>query len=248
VADSEAIREAREDLAAAYRLAVINEFHEGICNHFSLAVPGTDDRFLLNPYGLHFSEITASNLLVVDGDGNKVEGEGFIEPTGFFIHSAIHRARADARCVLHVHMPYALALTMIEGGRLEMADQNACRFYDRIAYDDDFGGVALDRAEGDRIADALGDKRVMFMANHGVTVVGESVAAAWEDLYYLHRACQAQVLAMSTGKPLKRVPDAMARQVAEQVESLLDGPTANYRRHFAALRRLLDRDQPEYRN
>tara|TARA_B100000614_G_scaffold260899_1_gene288976 strand:+ start:871 stop:1617 length:747 start_codon:yes stop_codon:yes gene_type:complete len=248
MADSAAIKEAREDLAAAYRLAVTHGFHEGICNHFSLAVPGTDDLFLLNPYGMHFSEITASNLLVVDKDGNKVEGEGFIEPTGFFIHSAIHRSRPDAKCVLHTHMPYALALTMVEGGRLEMADQNACRFYDRIAYDDYFGGVALATEEGDRIAAALGDKRVMFMANHGITVVGDTVAAAWEDLYYLHRACQAQVLAMSTGRPLKRVPDEMAKQVAEQVESEAMGATANYRRHFAAMKRLLERDQPDYKH
>lgn len=176
------IAEAREDLAAAYRLADRYGLSEGICNHLTLAVPGRDDRFLLIPYGMHWSEVTASSLLVVDRDGDKVEGEGFIEPTAFYIHGAIHKARSEARCVMHTHMPHALALCMIEDGRLEFADQNACRFYGRVAYDDDFNGVVLDWDEANRIAAALGGKDVLFMAHHGVTVVGETVARAWERL------------------------------------------------------------------
>lgn len=241
------ITSAREDLAAAYRLADRYGLSEGICNHLTLAVPGRDDRFLLVPYGMHWSEVTASSLLVVDADGNKVEGEGFIEPTAFYIHGAIHKARAEARCVMHTHMPYALALCMIEDGRLEFADQNACRFYGRLAYDDDFGGVALDWDEANRIAAALGGKDVLFMANHGVTVVGETVARAWERLYYLDRACRAQVIAMSTGRPLKRIPDAMAAAVSDQINNLTSGASANIERHFAAQKRLLDRDGADYR-
>jgi len=241
-------REARQDLAAGYRLAARFGFNEGIDNHLTLALPGHNDRFMLIPYGMHWSEVTASGLLVVDGGGNKIEGEGFIEPTAFFIHGAIHKARADARCVMHCHMPYALALTMIEGGRLEMADQNACRFYGRVAYDDQFNGAVLESDEAHRIARRLGDNSVLFMANHGVTVVGPSVAAAWEDLYYLNRACQAQVLAMSTGRPLKRVADETAALLAAQVRAEAAGPAANYNRHFAALKRMLAREQPDYLN
>ena len=241
------IAEAREDLAAAYRLADRYGLSEGICNHLTLAVPGRDDRFLLIPYGMHWSEVTASSLLVVDAEGNKVEGEGFIEPTAFYIHGAIHKARAEARCVMHTHMPYALALCMIEDGRLEFADQNACRFYGRVAYDDDFGGVVLDWDEANRIASALGGKDVLFMANHGVTVVGETVARAWERLYYLDRACRAQVIAMSTGRPLKRIPDAMAAAVSDSINNLTSGASANIERHFAAQKRLLDRDGAAYR-
>lgn len=241
------IRSAREDLAAAYRLADRYGLSEGICNHLTLAVPGRDDRFLLIPYGMHWSEVTASSLLVVDAEGNKVEGEGFIEPTAFYIHGAIHKARAEARCVMHTHMPHALALCMIEDGRLEFADQNACRFYGRIAYDDDFGGVALDWDEANRIAAALGGNDVLFMANHGVTVVGETVARAWERLYYLDRACRAQVIAMSTGRPLKRIPDATAAVVADSINNLTSGASANIERHFAAQKRLLDRDGADYR-
>ena len=240
------ITSAREDLAAAYRLADRHGFSEGICNHLTLAAPGRDDRFLLIPYGMHWSEVTASSLLVVDRGGNKVEGEGFIEPTAFYIHGAIHKARADARCVMHTHMPHALALCMIEDGRLEVADQNACRFYGRIAYDDDFGGVALDWDEANRIAAALGEKDVLFMAHHGVTVVGETVARAWERLYYLDRACRAQVIAMSTGRALKRIPDAMAAAVSDSVNNLSSGASANIERHFAAQRRRLDRDNADY--
>ena len=240
------IASAREDLAAAYRLADRYGLSEGICNHLTLAVPGRDDRFLLVPYGMHWSEVTASSLLVVDPDGNKVEGEGFIEPTAFYIHGAIHKARAEARCVMHTHMPHALALCMIEDGRLEMADQNACRFYGRVAYDDDFGGVALDWDEANRIAAALGGKDVLFMAHHGVTVVGETVARAWERLYYLDRACRAQVIAMSTGRPLKRIPDATAAAVSDSINNLTSGASANIERHFAAQRRLLDRDNADY--
>jgi len=244
---AEELRRAREDLAAAYRLCQRFALNEGIDNHLTLAVPGADDRFLLIPYGLHWSEVTASALLIVDADGNTVEGHGFVEPTAFFIHAAIHKARRDARCVMHTHMPYALALAMIEGGRLEMAEQNALRFFGRIAYDDSYGGGAYGWDEGGRIAAAMGAADVLFMANHGVTVARATVAAAWEDLYYLEQACRAQVLAMSTGRPLKRVPDAIAAEVAASVRAEATGRSANIERHFEALKRVLIRDGADFR-
>ena len=238
---------ARQDLAAAYRLCDRFGFNEGIDNHLTLALAGGGDRFLLVPYGLHWSEVTASTLVVVDGEGDLVGGEGTVEPTAFYLHAAIHKARADARCVMHTHMPHALALTMIEGGRLEMADQNALRFHDAIAYDDTYGGLAMDWEEGERIVRVLGDKTVLFMANHGVTVVGPSVAHAWEHLYYLEQACRAQILAMSTGRPLRRVSETMAAEVAAAIRAETHGRAANIERHFAALKRLLDRDGDDWR-
>ena len=242
------IQIARENLAAAYRLADKFGFNEGIDNHFTMAVPNQNDRFLLIPYGLHWSEVTASILMIVDGTGTRIEGEGFVEPSAFHIHNAIHMTRPDATCVMHCHPPYPLALCMIEEGRLEYADQNACRFYGKIAYDDDYRGGALDEDEGSRIANAFRDYDVLFMANHGITVAGTSVAHAWEQLYFLNRACQAQVLAMSTGRALKKIPESIVKSVAQQIETEGSGGAANHHRHFTALKRLLEPEQPNYRN
>ncbi|MDA8108046.1 MAG: aldolase [Betaproteobacteria bacterium] len=236
-------REARADLAAAFRLAVRMGLHEGVCNHFTLRLPGSDERFLLNRFGLHWSELSASNLLVLDAQGRLLEGEGEFEKTAFHIHSRIHLACAQARCVLHTHMPYATALALLEGGRLEMAGQNALRFYGDVAYYDEYHGLVLDPEEGDRIARALGEKRCLFLASHGVIVVGPSVAEAFDLLYYLERACQAQVLAMSTGKALRKV----AEQVARDTQQLLLEDNPKYAgAHFAALKRILDREEPGY--
>src|SRR3954449_1194524 len=196
-------RAARVDLAAAFRLAVRMDLHEGVCNHFSVMLPG--GRFLLNRYGLHWSEVSASNLLALDAQGRILEGEGEFEKTAFYIHSRIHLANPHAACVLHTHMPNATALTLLEDGRLEMVEQNALRFDDDIAYDDTYNGLVVDNAEGDRLARALGSKRVLFLANHGVIVVGPSVAEAFDSLYYLERACRLQVLARATGMPLRTV-------------------------------------------
>jgi ribulose-5-phosphate 4-epimerase/fuculose-1-phosphate aldolase len=203
---TESVEEARVDLAAALRLAARFDLHEGIDNHFSYALPGMDDRFLLHPYGLHWSEVTAAEIMVVDQEGRVLEGEGEVEVSAFAIHSRIHLQHPRARCVLHTHMPYATALTAVEDGRLEPVNQNSLRFYGDVAYDDDYGGLANDVEEGDRIAAALGDKRIAFLANHGVIVVGATIAGAFDDLYFLERACRLQVLAMATGRPLKR-PD-----------------------------------------
>ena len=236
-------REARADLAAAFRLAVRLGLHEGVCNHFTLRLPGSSERFLLNRFGLHWSEVSASNLLVLDAQGHVLEGEGEFEKTAFHIHSRIHLARPLARCVLHTHMPYATALSMLEGGRLEMAGQNALRFFGDVAYYDEYQGLVVDHAEGDRIAQALGDRRCLVLASHGVIVVGPSVAEAFDLLYYLERACQAQVLAMSTGKALRRI----AQDVARSTHRLLLEDNPKYAgAHFAALKRILDREEADY--
>ena len=242
----------RIDLAAAFRLAVRMELHEGVCNHFSVMLPApqsrsgeTPDRarFLLNRYGLHWSEVTASNLLCLDAGGRVLAGEGEVEKTAFYIHSRIHLANPRAACVLHTHMPYATALTLLEGGRLEMAEQNALRFHGDIAYDDIYNGLVVDDAEGDRLAAALGEKRVLFLASHGVIVVGPTVAEAFDALYYLERACRLQVLARSMGGKLRRVRPEV---VADTHQRMLADAPQYAGAHFGALKRLLEREEPEY--
>ena len=233
---------ARIDLAAAFRLAVRMDLHEGVCNHFSFMLPD-GKRFFLNRYGLHWSEVTASNLLTLDAEGNVLEGEGEFEKTAFYIHSRIHLANPRAACVLHTHMPYATALTLLENGRLEMVEQNALRFYDDIAYDDTYNGLVVDNAEGDRLAQVLGSKRVLFLANHGVIVVGPSIAEAFDRMYYLERACRLQVLARSTGGRLKPIRD----QVVRETYGMLLADASKYAgAHFTALKRILDREAPDY--
>lgn len=235
-------RAMRVDLAGAFRLAVRLDLHEGVCNHFSVMLPD-GKRFLLNRYGLHWSEVTASNLLALDAAGNVLEGEGEYEKTAFYIHARIHLANPRAACVLHTHMPYATALTLLEGGRLEMVEQNALRFHDDIAYDDTYNGLVVDDAEGDRLARVLGTKRVMFLANHGVIVVGPTMAEAFDALYYLERACRLQVLARSMGAKLRVV----RADVIENTYKLMCADAPKYAAaHFAALKRILDREEPGY--
>ena len=235
--------QATVDLAGSLRSAARLGLSEGVDNHFSLLVPGSRDRFLINPHRRHWAEVRAGDLVEVDGDGRPVDGKQPPEATAFHIHSQVHWRCPHAVCVMHTHMPYATALTAIEGGRLEPVVQPALKFHGQIAYDDDYGGLALDADEGARIAGALKDRRICFLANHGVVVVGPSVAHAWNDLYYLERACQAQVLAMSTGRPLRRIRQDVAAATFEQMQSDRDDQATN---HLAALKRVLDREEPDY--
>lgn len=230
----------RIDLACALRSAARLGLSEGVCNHFSLAVPGTRDRFLINPQGLHWSEVRAADILLIDTQGKVLEGRHTVEPTAFFIHGRIHLAKPKAACVLHTHMPFATTLTLLEGGRLEPLSQNALRYYGRVAYDEDYNGLALSDSEGDRMCAKLADADVLFLANHGVIVCGESVAWAFDDLYYLERACMLQVLAQGTGKLLKRIPHAVASATAKL---MVDDRTQSDL-YFDALKRILDREEP----
>ena len=231
---------ARLDLAAIFRWSARLGLSEGVCNHFSCAPD--QNHFLVNPSGLHWSEITASRLLLVDSHGKVVEGLGEVEDTAFFIHWSIHAGLPHARCVLHTHMPYATAITATEGGRLQMASQNAMRFAGDIRYEDEYDGLALGTSEGDRICEALGDKRIAFLASHGVIVVGQTVAQAFDDLYYLERACQLQYYVQSAGQKLRVADDRIAKQVAKQ---FADYPELAMG-HLGAIRRILDREEPEY--
>jgi ribulose-5-phosphate 4-epimerase/fuculose-1-phosphate aldolase len=242
--DTEAVWQARVDLAACFRMAAKLGMHEGICNHFSAMVPGSDELFLVNPYGWAFAEMTASRLLVCDFQGRVVKGDGVPEATAFFIHARVHLKKPRARVALHTHMPNATAMAMLEGPPLAWAGQTALKFYGRLIVDDDYNGLALDEQEGDRIAASMGDADIVFMRNHGVMVVANDIATAWDDLYYLERACEVQRLALSTGRKLKDVaPDVIARTSAQMNSG--DGEAA--RMHLESVKRQLDREAPEYR-
>ena len=177
------------------------------------------------------------HLLLIDGEGHVLEGDGEVEATARHIHVAGHRANPRHLCILHVHMPFATALTMVKGGRLEMAHQTAARFHDRVAYQS-FNGIALDETEGARIATVQKEKPnadVLFLAHHGITLGGPSIAFAFDDLYYLERACKQQVLAMSTGLPLEIIPEDQVRETARQYMQVLEFQAEQ---HFKSLMRI----------
>lgn len=243
--DHMAVWQARIDLAACFRAAARLGLHEGICNHLSAMVPGSDTLFLVNPYGWGFHEITASRLLVCDFDGNVLSGDGRPEATAFFIHARLHLRLPRARAAFHTHMPNATALAMLDGPPLAWAGQTALKFHGRTVVDENYNGLALDEAEGDRIAGSMGDADIAFMRNHGVMVLGRSIAEAWDDTYYLERACEVQRLALSTGKPLREVPPAVAAATARQMRDA--GPEAAIL-HLESVKRTLDRDAPDYRH
>ena len=240
-------RSARVDLAACYRLADRFGLNEGIDNHLTLLVPGYGDRFLLAPFGMHWSEVKASDFLVVDFDGRVLSGQGSVEHTAFHIHQPVHRLSPQGRCVLHTHMPYATALTMLQNPRLEMAVQSALGFYEDVAYDSTYNGLAFDTSEGERMARVLGNKSVLMLANHGVLVVGNTIPQAFARLYFLERAAQAQVLALSTGRPLQLIPeDIIKRTVAQFGSGGVVGGRDRADLHFDALKRILDRSHSDY--
>ena len=241
IADIEA--ETRADLAAAFRWAARLNFHEATANHFSAAVSDDGTKFLLNPRGRHFSQMRASELLLLDAEAAGGEANPAADPTAWYLHAHLHRFVPRARCVLHTHMPYATALACLADFEFLMLDQNACRFHHRIAYDRHYAGMALDDTEGERVARLLGpDKSVLFLGNHGVIVVGRSIAEAFDELYYLEKASHLQVLALSTGRPLALVDDRTAALACEQWLNYPDVAKV----HFDELRRILDAETPDY--
>jgi ribulose-5-phosphate 4-epimerase/fuculose-1-phosphate aldolase len=237
---------ARMDLAAAFRWAARWDLHESIANHFSLALSDDGTEFLLNPAGSHFSRLRASDLLRLDARqsaGAPVNPAA--DPTAWYLHAELHQRLPQARCILHTHMPYATTLCCLQDFEWLALDQNACRFHGRIAYDRDYAGMALEASEGQRVAGLLGaDKSVLFMGNHGVLVVGPTVAQALDELYYLEKAAKLQVLALSTGRLLALIPEPLAALACAQWN---DYPTAFSVLHFAALKDILDHEEPEYK-
>lgn len=239
------VREAKIHLAAAHRLAVFHELEEGIDNHFTVTVPGRDDRYLILPFGLHWSEARASDMIVWDESGATLEGEGVCELSAQCIHAPIHRV-TGARVVLHTHQTWALALNMLQNNRLLPANQTAAFFHGHIAYDDTYAGTADTLDEGERLAKLMGDKQVMFMKNHGVLVVGDTIAQAYKRLYKLERVCRTQVLAMGTGQPLEVLSESIVRQVQADPVDDRHSRAERERLYFEAMMRVLDRVNPGY--
>lgn len=235
--------EERVELAAAFRLCNRFNMNEGIANHFSLMLDGPEQTYLVNPRGMHFKELCASNLIEVDFEGRTVEGEGQVREVTFFIHGRVHQALPHARCLLHAHPPYATALSLIDIAPEEFGQQIAILFHDQVAVDLDFGGPVLDEHEGDRLARVLGNRSVLLMGNHGVTIAAASVAVAFNQLYFFERMCMYQVLAMSTGRPVRRIPEEIVRRFAGPI----DHPMYQVEEHFQALKRLLDKEEPDYK-
>ncbi|MGM4909530.1 aldolase [Rhizobiales bacterium] len=242
--DTDEIWQARVDLAACLRMAARLGLEEGICNHFSAVVPGHPDLFLVNRLGWAFQEATASSLLICDFEGNVIAGDGVPEATAFFIHARLHKMSPRVGAAFHTHMPNATALSMVEGDPFIWAGQTSLKFYGRVAVDENYSGLALDEREGDRIAAVLGDKDILFMKNHGVMVCAPNIAEAWDDLYYLERAAEVQLKAMSTGRRLVPVSEEIAEQAAKQMR---EGDPESARLHLESVRRVLDRQAPEYR-
>ena len=239
------LERARIHLAAAHRLAVLHELEEGIDNHFTVTVPGRDDRYLILPFGLHWSEARASDMIVFDESGATLEGDGVVELSAQCIHAPIHRI-TGARVVLHTHQTWAVALNMLKDNRLLPASQTAAYFHGHVAYDDDYCGTADTLEEGERLGTLIGDRQVVFMKNHGVLVVGESVAQAYRRLYKLERVCRAQVLALSTGRPLEVLGDEIVARVQATPPDDRHSREERERLFFEAMMRVLDRVNPGY--
>ncbi len=234
----------RVELAACYRLAVQFRWTDHIYTHFSARVPGDEDHFLINPYGFTFEEVTASNLVKVDLDGNiitDITGVG-INGAGYIIHSAIHAGKPELTCVLHTHTPAGIAVSAQRDGLL-MISQHAARFFNRIAYHD-YEGFAVDADERIRLANDLGNKRVMVLRNHGLLAAGGSIPEAFQELHFIERACAAQLAAQASGAPLLTISDELCEEAAQFIEG--GQRNARIERHWNALIRQLDRESTEY--
>ena len=233
----------RVDLAAAFRLAARFNWHESVGNHFSVAISPDGKHFLMNPRWRHFSGIKASDLLMLDAeDQETMQRPDAPDRSAWAIHGQLHARLPQARCILHLHPPYATAVAALADPSLKPIDQNTARFYERIAIDLAFGGIADDAAEGARLAGALGNRRILMMGNHGVLVTGPTIAEAFEDLYFLERACQTLILAYSSGQPLNVMSPALAERTALDWEDYSGMSFA----HFDELKRTLDRQDPGY--
>jgi ribulose-5-phosphate 4-epimerase/fuculose-1-phosphate aldolase len=238
----------RVDLAAAHRVAFAQGFSEGIFNHLTCTVPGKPGRYLQIPFGMHWSEVTASAFMEVGFDGKLLAGEGEIEQSCYCIHAPIHRLNPDAACVMHTHMPFAAALARLEDPAIKPIGQTEVGLMKHVVYDDLYTGPAFDPAEGERLARVLGGKKVMFMANHGALTVGRTVAEAYDLLYYLERVAQVQLYAMWTGQKLKTLPQPVIDLTKRTIGGPMYGGKPHWEHHFDALKRMLDRREPDYRD
>jgi ribulose-5-phosphate 4-epimerase/fuculose-1-phosphate aldolase len=239
------VADAKLHLAAAHRMAVLHELEEGIDNHFTVTLPGRDGEYLILPFGRHWSEARASDMLVFDEAGRTLEGKGVVELSAQCIHAPIHRI-TGAQVVMHTHQTWAVALNMLADNRLLPANQTAAFFHGHVAYDDHYAGTADSLEEGERLARLVGGKQVLFMKNHGVLVTGDTVAQAYRRLYRLERVCRTQLLAMATGKPLEVLSDEIVARVQASSPDDRHSRAERERLFFEAMMRVVDRELPGY--
>ena len=233
----------REQLACAFRWLARLDLHEATANHCSLATSAGGERFLINPAGRHFAELRASDLMEVEASGdNRLSG---LDPTAWAIHGAMHRQGRDVGCILHTHSLYATALSCLAEPTLPPVEQNAMRFFERVAVDREFDGMGLGD-EAERLGRLAGKAPILLLGNHGVLATGTDVAEAFDNLYYFERACRSYLVARASGLPLAPVAPEVARKTAAQWDDYVraGAPQA----HFAALMRLLDKEGDDYRS
>lgn len=234
----------RVDMAAAFRWTARLNMHEGVANHFSLAVNDSGTRFLMNPNQMHFARIRASDLLEIDADDPAtMDRPDAPDPTAWGLHGGVHRHCPHARCVMHVHSIHATVLASLADSNLPPIDQNCATFFNRYVIDDGYGGLAFED-EGERCAALLTDPKVkvMIMGNHGVLVIGDSVADTFNRLYYFERAAETYIRALQTGQPLRVLSDEIAEKTAQELEAYPEQGD----RHMAELRAILDEEGSNY--
>tara|TARA_B110000003_G_scaffold257174_1_gene275272 strand:- start:116 stop:841 length:726 start_codon:yes stop_codon:yes gene_type:complete len=239
------ISELKQDLAAVFRWTAKLDMNEGIANHFSVCLPNSND-FYVNGSGLHFSSIKASDMVLVEQ--NKIEEikkkPELVDPTALNIHGTIHKKVSHARCILHVHSKYATVLSTLKNPKLEPIDQNTMRFYNRVAIHKDFGGLGFEE-ESNKMARAIGNNRLMLLANHGILTVGQTVAEAFDELYYFEKACETYITALSTNKELKIASSDVAEKTAQEWENY---PVNMGEQHLKEIRKILDKEDPSYKS
>lgn len=234
----------RVDMAAAFRWTARLKMHEGVANHISLAINADGTKFLMNPNQMHFSRIRASDLITVDAnDPATLKGPNAPDPTAWGLHGGIHRLVPHARCAMHVHSIFATVLASLKDSRLPPIDQNCATFFNRYVIDEGYGGLAFEE-EGERCAAQFTDpkRKVMIMGNHGVLVIGDSVAETFNRMYYFERACETYIRALQTGMALRILPDDVAEKTAQELEEYPEQDV----RHLAELKAILDSEGSDY--
>ena len=234
------------DLAAVFRWTARLNMHEGVANHFSVCLPGSNGSFYVNGTGMHFSKIKASDLVLVEEEKfeemqNKPE---IVDPTAINIHGTIHKKVPNAKCILHIHSKYATALSCLKDPTLPPIDQNTMRFYNRVAVFNDFGGLGFED-ESEKMASCIGNHNTLLLANHGILTAAPTVAQAFDDLFYFEKACETYITALSTGKELNIANPEIAEKTAQDWENY---STDLGELHLKALRSILDSEDPTYKN
>ncbi|UYV36960.1 class II aldolase and adducin N-terminal domain-containing protein [Rhodobacteraceae bacterium D3-12] len=234
----------RVDLAAAFRWTERLNMHEGVANHFSLAINDDGTRFLMNPNQMHFARIRASDLLEIDANNPEtLTGPNAPDPTAWGLHGALHRHCPHARCAMHVHSIHATVLASLADSTLPPIDQNCATFYNRVVIDEHYGGLAFEE-EGERCAALFSDpsKKVMVMGNHGIMIIGATVAETFNRLYYFERAAETYIRALQTGRELRILPDEIAEKTARELEAYPEQDA----RHLSELKAILDEEGSTY--